>query len=227
MLEFRSTKPPSARRTAVRTCPRIAWPVEMGCPAKHRQPKTNRPRSRYRSACDPERCRGTLLDHLGEARPAPGTLRVEIDRLRTNPVLLPSRAVHPPAHTLGISGTARINALRDLAKVARAGPALSSRRRVPADRRQAELMYRATTTLDAMLAEVAELVMPLPVPGWQSSSTPCSACRVRRATLPDEDHGARATVDGYRQFTGTPSTSPHRQVPCFTTNSTTSCCRFS
>ncbi|MCB1899244.1 MAG: Hpt domain-containing protein [Rhodocyclaceae bacterium] len=134
-----------------------------------------------------------LLDlYLAEARQHLGTLRVEIDRLRTNPVLLPAEPSIRAAHTLsGISGTARINALQTLAKSLEQAQLRLRDAECPPTGEQAELMYRATTTLDAMLAEVAELVMPLPVPELAEQLDTLQRLPVYgEPTLPDEDHEA-------------------------------------
>ena len=107
-----------------------------------------------------------LLDlYLAEARQHLATLRVEIARLQANPTLLPGELSIRAAHTLsGISGTARIESLQTLGKSLEQAQLRLHDAECPPSGEQAELMYRAATTLEAMLAEVTELVMPLPVP---------------------------------------------------------------
>ena len=68
------------------------------------------------------------------------------------------------AYPSGISGTARIESLQTLGKSLEQAQLRLHDAECPPSGEQAELMYRAATTLEAMLAEVTELVMPLPVP---------------------------------------------------------------
>ncbi|WP_172202447.1 Hpt domain-containing protein [Niveibacterium sp. COAC-50] len=103
--------------------------------------------------------------YIAEAHQHVATLREELPRFQHNPVLVPQEPVIRAAHTLGgISGTARIDSIRTLAKAlehALARLHLAEQAPTPD---QADLFRLSGERLQAMVAEVDARQMPLATP---------------------------------------------------------------
>jgi len=103
--------------------------------------------------------------YIAEAHQHVATLREELPRFQHNPVLVPQEPVIRAAHTLGgISGTARIDSIRTLAKAlehALARLHLAEQAPTPD---QADLFRLSGERLQAMVAEVDVRQMPLATP---------------------------------------------------------------
>ncbi len=103
--------------------------------------------------------------YVGESRQHIGRLREELPRFVLNPLLVPQEPVIRAAHTLGgISGTARVEAVRELAKALEHALARLHLAGVPPTTDQAELIRACGERLQAMVAEIAERVLPLETP---------------------------------------------------------------
>jgi chemosensory pili system protein ChpA (sensor histidine kinase/response regulator) len=114
---------------------------------------------------DAEISRGIYDMFLVEARQHLATLRRELARLHVNPILLPPEPAIRAAHTLGgIAGTAQVEAARQLARALEHAQSRLHDTIQPPSPEQTELFTSAATTLEAMVAQVAELRLPLPVP---------------------------------------------------------------
>ncbi|MDQ8023277.1 MAG: Hpt domain-containing protein [Moraxellaceae bacterium] len=109
--------------------------------------------------------RGLFDMYMGEARQHLAVLREEVGLLQANPLRAPSTASVRAAHTLaGISGTARIEPVQALAKaLEHALHHFSDVGRAP-DLNQTAVMATAVSTLEAMVAEVERMSVPLLVP---------------------------------------------------------------
>ncbi|MEC5399577.1 hybrid sensor histidine kinase/response regulator [Uliginosibacterium sp. H1] len=109
--------------------------------------------------------RGLFDMYMGEARQHLAVLREEIGLLQANPLRTPSAASVRAAHTLaGISGTARIEPVQALAKaLEHALHHFCDVGRTP-DLNQTAVMATAVSTLEAMVAEVERMSVPLLVP---------------------------------------------------------------
>lgn len=103
--------------------------------------------------------------YLAEARDHVHALHDEFAQLERNPTLVPSEPSLRAAHTLaGISGTARLPALHSLARtLEHAIERLRERDEAPAPK-ETDLFQATTSTLEAMLAELATHQLPLGVP---------------------------------------------------------------
>ncbi|WP_183635274.1 Hpt domain-containing protein [Niveibacterium umoris] len=103
--------------------------------------------------------------YIAEAHQHIETLREELPRFQHNPVLIPQEPVIRAAHTLGgISGTARVDAVRALAKAlehALAKLHLAERAPTP---EQADLFSASGQRLEAMIAEIDARILPLDTP---------------------------------------------------------------
>lgn len=103
--------------------------------------------------------------YVAEARDHVHALHEEFAQLERIPTLVPSEPSLRAAHTLaGISGTARLPALHGLARaLEHAIERLRERDAAPAAK-ETDLFQATTSTLEAMLAELATHQMPLAVP---------------------------------------------------------------
>ncbi|HRP74796.1 MAG TPA: Hpt domain-containing protein [Rhodocyclaceae bacterium] len=103
--------------------------------------------------------------YLAEARDHVYALHDEFAQLERNPTRVPSEPSLRAAHTLaGISGTARLPALHGLARaLEHAIERLRERDEAPAAK-ETDLFQATTSTLEAMLAELATHQLPLGVP---------------------------------------------------------------
>jgi len=103
--------------------------------------------------------------YIGEARQHVARLHEELPRFVLNPLLIPQEPVIRAAHTLGgISGTARVEAIRELAKALEHALARLHLANLPPTTDQAELIRACGERLQAMVAEVGERVMPFETP---------------------------------------------------------------
>lgn len=103
--------------------------------------------------------------YVAEAYQHVATLREELPRLVANPTLVPQEPIIRAAHTLGgISGTARIDAVRMLAKALEHALARLHLAEVPALPEQAELFRISGERLDAMVREIDARIPPLDSP---------------------------------------------------------------
>jgi chemosensory pili system protein ChpA (sensor histidine kinase/response regulator) len=108
----------------------------------------------------------TLFElYVAEAHQHAETLRQELPRFAANPVLVPEEPVIRAAHTLGgISGTARIESIRTLAKALEHALARLHLEDQAPNLDQAELIRATGERLQAMVVEVGDRQMPLGVP---------------------------------------------------------------
>lgn len=103
--------------------------------------------------------------YIAEAHQHVGTLRDELPRFQHNPVLVPQEPVIRAAHTLGgISGTARVDPVRALAKALEHALARLHLANVAPTPDQADLFAASGVRLDAMVAEIDARMMPLATP---------------------------------------------------------------
>ena len=103
--------------------------------------------------------------YLAEAMQHLTTLKRELGHLEINPTLLPADPSIRAAHTLaGISGTAHVEAIQQIAKsLEHAQARFRDAEQAPAAE-QTDLLSRSVTTLEAMLVEVGRETLPLEVP---------------------------------------------------------------
>ncbi|WP_374511934.1 Hpt domain-containing protein [Niveibacterium sp.] len=103
--------------------------------------------------------------YIAEAHQHVATLREELPRFQYNPVLVPQEPVIRAAHTLGgISGTARIDSIRTLAKALEHALARLHLAEQAPTSDQADLFRLSGERLQAMVAEVDARQMPLATP---------------------------------------------------------------
>jgi chemosensory pili system protein ChpA (sensor histidine kinase/response regulator) len=103
--------------------------------------------------------------YVAEARQHVAHLRHELARLHANPTLLPPESSIRAAHTLaGISGTAHIEAVQMLARALEHAQNRLHQTAQPPTAEQADVLSATASTLEAMVAQVAELTPPLAVP---------------------------------------------------------------
>ncbi|MCX9155803.1 Hpt domain-containing protein [Niveibacterium sp. 24ML] len=103
--------------------------------------------------------------YIAEAHQHVGTLREELPRFQYNPVLVPQEPVIRAAHTLGgISGTARVDSVRALAKALEHALARLHLANVAPTPDQADLFAATGVRLDAMVAEIDARMLPLATP---------------------------------------------------------------
>ena len=131
--------------------------------------------------------------YLAEARGHIEVLQEGLRPLRRNPSP-PSEKLLRAAHTLaGISGTAHVPPLQDLARAMeftlhrlREGPSLPAAEAI-------ELLATTTDTLDAMLGEVAQEQLPLAVPELEQQLDSAGRPRSSESTLLDPVPGTQDT----------------------------------
>jgi chemosensory pili system protein ChpA (sensor histidine kinase/response regulator) len=98
---------------------------------------------------------------LGEARQHVAVLRRELARMLLNPALRPDEQTQRAAHTLaGISGTVGLAPSHDLARALEHALSRLAQADLAPSAEQAELLNSGATTLEGMVAAVANQVMP-------------------------------------------------------------------